>query len=274
MSYNHVQTIGGKGDAPDRFTSALRGLAIDKRDRLFAAGDSEIKVFARDGSLERRWHTAQPPWSVAVAVDGRVFVGEAGQVEIFDPSGRLTDTWRHSKRFGLVTAIGFVGTDLLIGDAAGRAIRRHDTHGTFLNDIGANNRMQGFLVPNGVVDFSVDADGVIHATNPGKHRVERYTPDDRLLGHIGRFDGIDPEGFGGCCNPTNVCVIDHRIYVTEKADPRAKVYDASGRLLEVIADRAFDLNCKNMDLVVDARGRVYVADTARLTILVFEGSAS
>lgn len=275
MPYQHVQNIAGKGTAPGQFTSALRGLALDRTDRLFAAGDAEIKVFATNGSLVTRWPTAQPGFSVAVADDGRVFVGEAGQIEIFSPAGRLVDTWRHAKRFGLVTAIGFVKGDVLCGDAAGRAIRRFDAHGTFLNDIGANNRMQGFLVPNGVVDFSVDGEGVVHATNPGKHRVERYTPDDRLLGHIGRFDGIDPAGFGGCCNPTNVCVSGtDRIYVTEKADPRAKVYDLSGRLVEVIADRVFDPNCKNMDLAVDSRGRVYVADTAKLTVLVFQGGTA
>jgi hypothetical protein len=36
------------------------------------------------------------------------------------------------------------------------------------------------------------------------------------------------------------------------------------------SDTAFDSGAKNMDLAVDARGRVYVADTARLEVLVFE----
>jgi sugar lactone lactonase YvrE len=117
----------------------------------------------------------------------------------------------------------------------------------------------------------VDADGIIHAANPGKHRVERYTPEDHLLGHIGRFDGLDPSGFSGCCNPTNVTVAGReRIYVTEKAGPRAKVYDFQGKLLSVIATVVFDPNCKNMDIAVDTRGRVYVADTVRLEILAFE----
>ena len=99
--------------------------------------------------------------------------------------------------------------------------------------------------------------------------MERYPPDGELLGHIGRFDGTDPAGFGGCCNPTNVAVRD-RIYVTEKAGPRAKVYDFEGNLLAVIASDAFDANCKNMSVAVDARGRVYVADTVKLCIFVFE----
>jgi len=38
----------------------------------------------------------------------------------------------------------------------------------------------------------------------------------------------------------------------------------------VIAADVFDANCKNMSIAVDARGRVYVADTVKLAILVFE----
>jgi sugar lactone lactonase YvrE len=141
----------------------------------------------------------------------------------------------------------------------------------FQNNIGKENRMKGFNIPNGIVDFSVDIEGIIHACNPGKHRVERYDPSGELLNHIGRFDGIDPQGFPGCCNPTNVTVTSQgHVYVTEKAGPRAKVYDSAGRLITVIADKVFDPNCKNMDLAVDSKGGVYVADTIRLQILVFE----
>ena len=135
-----------------------------------------------------------------------------------------------------MTAIDFVKDGVLAADAADRAIRRFDRGGKFLNDIGKDNRMKGFRIPNGVVDFSVDAADIIHAANPGRHRVERYTPAGELLGHFGRFDGIDPAGFPGCCNPTNVAVAGRDgIVVTEKAGPRAKLYHFSGKLLAVVA---------------------------------------
>ena len=64
-----------------------------------------------------------------------------------------------------------------------------------------------------------------------------------------------------------------RVWVTEKAGPRAKVYDSGGKLLAVIATGVFDPNCKNMSIAADSRGRVYVADTVKLQILVFEPRA-
>jgi sugar lactone lactonase YvrE len=273
MEYRQIRAMGGKGSAPSQFATSLRGLAVDAHGQLYAAGDSEIKVFDAAGRLRRRWSTARPVLSVAVSTggagDGAVYAGQLRQIEIFDGAGKLVNTWRDETLLGRVTAIGFVKDGVLAGDAEDRAIRHFDRHGKFRNTIGKNNPVNGFLIPNGVVDFAVDAHGVIHAANPGKHRVEGYLPTGELLGHIGRFHGTDPAGFGGCCNPTNVAVRD-RIYVTEKAGPRAKVYDFSGNLMAVIAAAPFDANCKNMSVAVDARGVVYVADTVKLAIFVFE----
>jgi DNA-binding beta-propeller fold protein YncE len=269
MQYQELLIIGGKGTGPDRFASALRGIAVDLQGQIYAAGDSEVKVFDAAGHLKRRWPTSRAGLSVALADDGSVYVGELRQIEIFDGNGRLIRTWRDEQLLGRVTSIGFALESVLAGDAADRAIRRFDRSGKFLNNIGKDNPVNGFLIPNGVVDFGVDAHETIYAANPGKHRVERYTPAGKLLGHFGRFDGRDPAGFPGCCNPTNVAVGD-AIYVTEKAGPRVKAYDFNGTLLAVIATNVFDANCKNMDVAVGGRGRLYVADTVKNAIFVFE----
>jgi len=271
MRFRQVATAGGKGSAPDRFVRTLRGIAVDGAGRLYAAGDAEIKVFDGRARLEQRWPTASPPYAVAVAADGTVWAGEAGQIEIFAPGGRRAGAWSDAARLGRVTAIGFAPDAVLVADAKDRSIRRYRPNGAFVGDIGKDNPTRGFRIPNGVVDFAVDVDGAIHAANPGKHRIERYAVDGRLVGRIGRFDGIDPAGFPGCCNPTNLAVAGReRIYVTEKADPRVKAYDFQGNLLGVVASDVFDPGCKNMDIAVDGRGRVWVADTVRLTVLGFE----
>jgi len=269
MQYRRVAAIGGKGTGPGQFATSLRGLAVDPGGNIYAANDSQITIFDAAGRLRRRWSTSQPVHSVAVAGDGAVYAGQIGQIEIFDGAGKLLRTWHDQTLLWRVTAIGFVDGDVLAGDAMGRAIRRFDSGGKFRNNIGTDNPLNGLAVPNGIVDFGVDGHGIIHAANPGKHRVERYTAAGELLGHIGQFHGTDPAGFGGCCNPTNVAVRD-RIYVTEKAGPRAKVYNFNGELEAVIAADVFDANCKNMSIAVDRRGRVYVADTVKLTIFIFE----
>ncbi len=268
MRYRHAETVDGL------FRSAIRGLALDSHGLLYAAGDFEIR-WDRPPGLSRfsTRPTSRPAHSVAVAPDASIYVGEESRIEIFSPDGKLLRVWTNLGIPGPITAIGFLQDSILAADAAARSIRRYDLSGRLLNTIGADNPVNGFLIPNGVLSFAVDGRGVIHAANPGKHRVERYSAEGKLLGHIGRFDGNDPAGFTGCCNPTNIAVTD-RIYVTEKAVPRAKVYDFAGNLLAVIADAIFDPNVKNMSVAAAADGRVYVVDTVKLSILAFEPVAS
>jgi sugar lactone lactonase YvrE len=270
MRYHPERVIGGKGTERGQFAEALRGLAIDAQDRLYAVGDSKLVVFSLQGELLGSWATERPGYSVAVTPSGTVYVGQSGQVQLFDPDGKLLDTWRDPDRMGLITAIGFSGDYVLLADAKDRCIRRYDQHGKYLGEIGRDNRMKGFLIPNRHLDFAVDAAGVIHAGNPGKHRVERYGLDGQLLGHWGRFDGRDPAGFSGCCNPTNIALTRRGdLVVTTKAEPLVKVYTTDGKLLALVGQGDFDPNCKNMDVAVDSQGRIYVIDTVRLQICVF-----
>jgi sugar lactone lactonase YvrE len=274
VEYRPARRIGGRGPAPHQFARTLRGVAVDGAGRVYAVGDSAVKVFDSDGEPLRQWATRQPGDSVAVDADGRVWVGQQGQVEIHDARGALLDTWRDAGGLGLVTAIGFGRGDVFLADATARWIRRCDGNGRLLNNIGDRHRKGGFHIPNGVVDFAVDGAGFVHVANPGMHRVERYTPDGTLLGHFGRFDGRDPAGFPGCCNPTNLTLdAQARVIVTEKAGPRVKVYSPAGQLVAVVADRAFDPGAKNMDVAVDSRGRIHVVDTVTLEICVFARQA-
>ena len=94
MEYRQIRVVGSKGGAPGQFAASLRGLAVDTHGQLYAAGDSEIKVFDAAGRLRRGWSTARPVHSVAVAGDGSVYAGEERQIEIFDGTGKLLNTWR------------------------------------------------------------------------------------------------------------------------------------------------------------------------------------
>jgi sugar lactone lactonase YvrE len=271
VEHRLTRRIGGKGPAPHQFAGALRGVAVGGEGSLYAVGDSTVKVFDAEGRFLRQWTTSAPGECVAVDESERAWVGQKGQVEIFSPEGQRVDTWRDPGRLGLVTAIGFGAGDVFLADATARWIRRYSSEGSLLNNIGDRHRKGGFHIPNGVVDFAVDDAGVVHVANPGMHRVERYAPDGTLLGRFGHFDGQDPAGFPGCCNPTNLVVDEEgRVFVSEKAGPRVKVYDPEGNLLAVVADDVFDPAAKNMDLAIDSRGRLYVADTATLAICAFE----
>lgn len=271
MRYRQIRTFAGKGSRATEFRQELHGIHVDKQGRLYVAGDAEIKVFDATGLLVRRWNTAIPPFAVAVAADGSVWAGQTGQVEIFDPTGNRIRTWGDIEHMGCVTSIGFFTDSILIGDSRKRCLFRFDAAGKYRNAIGNDNPLGGLHIPNGIVDFGIDPQGVVHVANPGRHRVERYSMEGKLLGHMGKFTGSDPTGFSGCCNPTNVAIIGpDRLCVTEKAGPRAKIYDYSGKLLTMIESPDFDPRTKNMDVVADPRGHIFVSDPIKLEVFEFE----
>lgn len=268
VEYDLEKAIPVRGQGSDA-PAALRGIAIDEADSIYAAVDASIGVYESGGTLERQWATAKAAHGVAVDAEGLVHVGEYGQVERFTRQGKLVGVLR-DERLGLVTTIGFSGKSLLLADASHRAIRRYDRGGKFLNDIGKDNPTRGFMIPNGHLDFAVDSDGIIHAASSGKHRVERYNVDGKLLGRFGKFTGRNAVGFSGCCNPTNIALLEGGdVVVTVKVPPRAKIYDSTGKLLALVGVGAFEPNCKNMDVAVDSRGRIHVVDTVKSEILVF-----
>ena len=306
-----------------RFIDELRGLATDSSDRLYLAGDAHVTVLqalhagtttaaagtgraaatagpgvaaaatsanapTADAIVVATWPTGAPAHSIALGPDGAIYVGEEGQIEIFEPVNlsdqKLRATWRDAERLGAVTTVAATASDVYAADLPGRCIRRLDLRGNWRSDIGKDNKMRGFLVPNQHVAFAITtlpsaAEGrtsnepatQIFAPNPGMHRVQRFDPDGRLLGEWGRFDGRDPEGFPGCCNPTNIALLPAGdLVVTEKAGPRVKVYSPAGKLRAAWGEQDFDPNCKNMAVTTDSRAWIYVVDTERLHVVVYE----
>lgn len=273
MEYRRVRIIGDGAAGQEWFQSAIRGIAVDASRRLYVVGDQHLAVFGTDGVLVDRRPTERAGFCVAVDTKGSVYVGEEEQIEIFDLSGKTARAWRDSKRLGHVTSIGFNDQWILVADTASRYIYRFDGNGRWISDVAGADGPRGFVIPNGHLDFAVDKDGVIHAPNPGKHRVERYSLEGKLLGQFGRW-GAGIEDFSGCCNPTNLALHpDGRIVVSEKAAPRVKLYNRNGHLSSHIPADEFDPTCKNMDLAVDKDGLLYVVDTARRQILVFEAAS-
>jgi hypothetical protein len=276
MPYRLAKTFGGKGSGRGQFPSAITGLALGAQGRLLVSGGPHVQVFdSETGVPLARWPAGSPALSVAVDSSQRIFTGHEGCIEIHNAAGVLLDTWKSADRLGQVTSIAFAKDSIYAADSRNRLIRRYSPSGQWMNDIGGDNPTRGFVIPNGILTCAADAPGVLHAANPGKHRIERYSPDGKLLSKAGKFDQLDPAGFPGCCNPTYLALdAKGNLYVTEKAPPRVKALNPDGSLISVIATTDLDPLAKNCPIVADARGRVFVADTVRLVIHVYEPTST
>jgi hypothetical protein len=54
MQYRQVTTRAGRGFQADQFKESVRGIGLDRTDRLYVVGDSEVKLLDVAGRMLRR----------------------------------------------------------------------------------------------------------------------------------------------------------------------------------------------------------------------------
>lgn len=269
MKLRHVQTLCGKGDRPEQFRVRLAGIAVDSENRVLVVGDREVKRFTREGRLDATFATPDAGWSIAA--DGEsIWVGMRARISHFDRQGKLLKTIDDPNRLGLLSGLVAKGNTLIVADATHRTIHLYQD-GIWQRDIGRETNTRGFMIPNGVLDLSLETESdTFLVAHSQKHRIERYRLTGELVDKFGRFGAENPADFGGCCNPTNVAALPTGfIAVSEKAPPLLKVYTSKGQFVSQMVG-VFDLNTKNIDLAADRNGRLYATDPLRCTIEVFE----
>ncbi len=269
--YVRTLVLGGAGSAHP-FRASLAGVTIGPGDVLYGLGDAEVRVFAPDGTLVKSWKAPDSAACLAAASDGRVFVGGADRVHIFEGTGARVGGFTAGTpgRPAAITAIKVFGGEVLVADAAARLIRRHTMDGRLIGEIGSRTKTGTFILPNRSLDFDVDSNGIVVAGDTGRHRVTLWALDGSPRGSFGKFGMTRPEDFVGCCNPVDVAFApDGTIVTGEKMVSRVKVYEREGKLLGVIGPEHFDPGCTTIRLAVDSKGRIAAADPVRREIKVF-----
>lgn len=273
MKLRHTKTLSGKGERPERFRARLAAVAVDSENCVLAVGDREVKRFTAEGRFDTSFPTPDAGWSVAE--DGEsIWVGMQGKIGHFDRQGKLLNTIDDAGRLGLISGLAVKGSVLIAADTTNRTIHLYQNN-VWQREIGREANTRGFMIPNGMLDLSLETDrDTFLVAHSQKHRVERYRLTGELVDKFGRFGAENPADFGGCCNPTNVASLPTNfIAVSEKAPPLLKVYTNEGKFVSQMVG-VFDLNCKNIDLAADRRGRLYATDPVRCTIEVFEQQAT
>jgi hypothetical protein len=269
--YARTSVLGAAGAALP-FRSSLHGVVVDSRDRIYALGDGEVRIFQPDGSLVRRWKAPENALCLAVDSQEVVYIGLPGSIEVYGAVGNHVGGFNvgEAGKPADITAIKVFRKEILIADATARLIRRYEFSGRQLGDIGTQSKARRFMLPNRSLDFDVDERGVVRAGDSGRHRVTAWNIEGLPLGSFGKFGQRNPEDFTGCCNPVNIAVTrDGKVVTAEKAGARVKVFEPEGKLLAVIGAEHFDANCTHIHLAVDSKGRILAADPVRREIKIF-----
>jgi hypothetical protein len=249
-------------------------IAVGPEDRLYVAAGNYVSVLDREGGRVSEIALAGPARCVAVARDGTIYAGLRDHVEVFDRKGQRQAAWESPGKRSWFTGLAVGESDVFAADAGNRVVLRYDKSGKLAGRIGEKNKergIPGLIVPSPYLDVKLAGDGLLRVNDPGRHRVEGYTPSGDLEFSWGKPSaGI--EGFCGCCNPVGLALLPDGRYVTcEKGLPRVKIYSTEGAFECVVAGpESFSENWQKcsledctmggLDAAVDSQGRIYVLD--------------
>lgn len=263
---------------PTGFTYA-RGVTCLADGRVLVAGDRAVRSFFPDGTIEAELPVDGRAGPVAVGVDGSIIVGLVDHAVALNTEARVTQTWEPPGSRTVITSLAPSATELYIADAGNRTVWRFGLDGTFLSEIAKGDparNIPSMVVPSPHMDIALRPDGKLLVVNPGRRSIQTHSlPDGALLGAWG-VSSNSIEGFGGCCNPTDIALLpDGRIVTSEKGIPRVKVYTAEGVLQSVVAPpESFRGDPEGIDLAVDSAGQVVVLDPASGEIRFYQETAS
>jgi hypothetical protein len=125
----------------------------------------------------------------------------------------------------------------------------------------------------GQMDIQAAGDDVFVAEN-SRHRVVRYSRDGAEIGAFGKTDreGLG-EGFGGCCNPMNLCFTADGGLLASESNGVVKRFTMDGKYQGMVGVAGVPAGCKNSAIGISSDGdRVYYIDIQQSKILVLARS--
>ena len=265
------------------FTST-QAIALDSQGSIYTAGDKAVRVFSESGNLLDEIVLTGVPRSLAVADDGKIYVGIIDHIEVYTRQGKQLASWDSLGQKALLTSIAVSNNDVFVADAGNRIVMHYDTNGNLIKRIGdkdTDRNIPGFVIPSPYFDLVMRRDQLLRVVNPGLHRIEAYTFDGDFEFSWGKHS-TNIEGFCGCCNPINIAVLKDDSFVTcEKGLARIKIYDPEGAFVGVVAGpQQFGATAHvcttpqqsqsgGYDVAVDAQDRIFILDTIKNMVKIF-----
>lgn len=177
-----------------------------------------------------------------------------------------------------ITSIALAGSDIFLADAGNRIVLRYSKEYKLINKIAGKDEakgVSGLIIPSPYLDVVEGNDNDIWVVNPGRHALENYSYEGRLISSWERAS-FSIDGFCGCCNPSHIALMKDGSFVTsEKGLPRIKIHAPTGDLKTVVAgtDQFFE-ETKNMDLALSTEEDIYVLDPLKKKIRIFKKQSS
>ena len=275
---------------PTGFERAKR-IEAAPEDRFLVAGDRSVKFFDGHGNAEAEISLKAAPHCLLVSGDDELIIGSGKEFAVYDFDGQ--EKWRSGKfpKRSYLTSIAASDDAIYVADGGNRVVLRCDRKtGAIVSEFGKKDDKTGnpgFAVPSPYFDLTVTADGHLVVVNPGRLRVETYSPDGQFQSSWGG-PGMKIDRFCGCCNPVYFTQTPDGEFITsEKGLARVNLYDAEGNFKGAVAGPETLVDDKELakracadcnegagfDVAQQQSGRVLVLDPFRMAVRTFTPKA-
>jgi tripartite motif-containing protein 71 len=280
---------GKVGAAPGEFHANV-GIAIGKNDEIYTCEfvNHRVQRFTPDGKFLGTFPVEPHAGGIAVDANGNVYVGiwNDNKVAVYSPTGKLLRQWgRKGTGDGEFQLPGSVslGPDglLYVPDQGNSRVQKFTTDGKFVGKWGEHGKAPGQFGGNvgaggrfaGPQFVAFDSAGNVYTTDADLKRVQKFTPNGKLLAHWGS-GGTEPGGFGPLPlqrngkmatmgGPIGICIDrQNRVWVSA-TNSRVQQFTNDGKYLRGIGGLGTKPGQFHVPhaLVIDSRGFLYVSDT-------------
>ena len=263
-----------------------KAIAVQKE--IYVAGDKDIVIFDKTGTLQNKIAPDKEPTCLAVNDEGVIVAGLGSTIVMMNLQGKEQSRWAVPATDAILTSIALNNETIFAADAVNGRIYEYDWKGNLVRTVGqktaGRQEQSGFVIPSPYFDIAMASDGLLRVVDPGRHLIVAFTvAGDREWAWGKATPAI--EGFSGCCNPVNFAILPDGSFVTvEKGLVRVKIYNAEGKFIGVVAgpeqlewtqqqqvcNTPQECQSKGFDVAVGKDGEIYVLDTVKNVVRVFE----
>ncbi len=270
--------LGGPGNQPGRFVKP-RAVAVAPDGTIWVMDRSgRLQAFNDAGTYLRGWTMRDvekgTPEDIEVDAEGNVLVTEThyARVTVYSPAGEVVREWgswgKDPGQFIYPVGIA-IGTDgaVYVSEYGGNdRVQKFDREGRLLLALGSFGEEPGQL--QRPEDLWVDAHDRVWVADACNQRIQVFDGKD------GRFLfswGGEGDGPGKLRYPYDVAVAGDAVWVCEYGNHRLQKFTLEGKPLAVRGSVGRAIGELNFpwDFALDARGRVWVADTQNHRVQAF-----
>lgn len=257
----------------------IKRIEVAKDGGIWVSSGKDILILSPEGNLKSKIKFSNDVKCFHLSND-RLIVGFKDFIEIYSPDGNKVKTWESFGKKVWLTAIVYFDGEIFVADCGNRQVLRCTDNREIKAKIDGKSeeRSNGFIIPSPYFDMGKGIDGLLWIANPGRHRIEAYNKEGKIIKWWGK-PTFAIDGFCGCCNPSYFKITKEGKFVTsEKGLVRIKVYSSAGELESVVGGmETFPSYYKSsipesvgLDIAVDESGKVYVADIVEKKIRIFK----